>query len=345
MRTEREPLAHFWTRREDAASPWDPDREPALHLNAYGHAFLELFWRLHAAGRRVTIGPNIPQGAAAVVVSFEELSNYQPQVPNRLMARLAWSVMRMRAMPRVAILRVDTALTVSVPSFTTLEVMATQAAVRDTRQIWLPLLPQRGMVHRDATRGDRIEVIAIKAYSYNVPAWADDEFARRLRTLGMTLRIDTEEVGGWHDFRDVDVVLCTQRLDASVQGAAIDERRKPPTKLVNAWNAGAIPLCGDHVGYREIGVPEVDTLFVEDNTADACLAALRRLKEDPEHVRRMRQSIAARAQEYSPPQILEATWNAVLAARPASRIAVAGEGLRAVLAEVRDRARHVGHAH
>ncbi|UNK70134.1 hypothetical protein [Microbacterium sp. H1-D42] len=333
VRHETDPISvHFWTRRPEALTTWDPDEAPQQHQNAFGHAFLEMYWRLRAKALPVTLGPKPPHGCTVVVVSFEELANYQPQVPSTLMARLALSLLPLRRMPAVVVFRVDAALSVRPPSFTTLEVMATKGAVETPRQTWLPLLPQRGLQVRDPARGDRIETVALKAYSYNVPVWVDDRFISRLSELGMNLRIDTELNGMWHDFREVDVVLCTQRLQPGTDRPAIDDRRKPPTKLINAWAAGAIPVCGDHRGYREIAETGTDALFARDEP-DAFLAALSALRSKPQLVSSMMAAIAKRSEQFSIEQVSTDTWNALTEAPPAKRRDVTIEAARALFAE------------
>ena len=51
---------HFWTLRDVAdVADWDPDADPGIHLDGFGHSFLEPFARLrdHSDVVRPTIGP------------------------------------------------------------------------------------------------------------------------------------------------------------------------------------------------------------------------------------------------------------------------------------------------
>ncbi|MBM7466738.1 hypothetical protein [Microbacterium esteraromaticum] len=309
---------HFWTRHPEARTAWDPDLEPGLHLTAYGHAFLELFQRMRGAGLPVSIGVDIPAYATAVVASMEELVAHQPQIPARMRLRLGFALLRRALvapgrMPGMVVLRVDTYLSVRAPSFTTLEAMPTRASVRLSRQRVLPLLPQRGIRPRDAGRGDRLETVAIKAYSYNVPAWADARFRSSLTELGMTLRVDTEHDGRWEDFRDVDVVLCTH-------GRGVDERSKPPTKLIAAWHGGAIPVCGSYAGYTETGVDGETMVLADGDSADALLVALRRLRDAPELASRIRSALPSAAAAHSAEAVLDTSWLAFTSAPPTPRL-------------------------
>ncbi|MEV7618626.1 hypothetical protein AB0N59_00645 [Microbacterium sp. NPDC089321] len=313
---------HFWTRHPEASVAWDPDAEPGLHLTAYGHAFLELFQRMLAAGLPVSIGVSIPAHATAVIASMEELVAHEPQIPARMRLRLGLALLRRALsasarMPGMVVLRVDTYLSVHAPSFTTLEAMPTQASVHLGRQRVLPLLPQRGIRPRDASRGDRLETVAIKAYSYNVPAWADARFRDALARLGMTLRIDTEHGAHWEDFRDVDVVLCTH-------ARGVDERSKPPTKLIAAWHGAAIPVCGRYTGYMETGVDGETMMLADADSADALLAALRRLRDDRELASHIRSALPRAAAAHSVDAVLDANWRAFTSAPPTSRLRLLG---------------------
>lgn len=314
-------LAHFWTRRPEGLGPWDPETEPERHANGYGHAFLELYWRLKGAGRAVTLGSTIDPHATAVVVSLEELAEWQPRIPARMSAHLSLAVARLQRTPSVILIRNDASLSVKPPEYTTLELMPTQTSIEHERQAWLPLLPQRGIRPRDPRRGATLATVALKAYSYNVPAWCDDAFRVAAAKSGFELRIDDEDSGLWHDFTDVDAVLC-------VHPSALDEeRRKPATKLVNAWRAAAIPICADYVGYREIGLSDV-TMLIAENTADGMLRALHRLRTETGLAERLRASLPS--VEYSPDAIADRYWQAFETALPARRVAVMRSGARAL---------------
>ena len=145
---------HFWTLRSGAQRPWDPDSEPELNLNGYGHAFLELYWRLRREGRDVSIGPMVPRTCDAIVVSLEEPSEWMARLPPRMAARLALACLRPIRTPAVAVLRVGLPLNIQPPRYTTLEVMPTQASVKHRYQAYLPMFPHRGLLPRDPGRGD-----------------------------------------------------------------------------------------------------------------------------------------------------------------------------------------------
>ena len=315
---------HFWTRYPDALNPWDPDAEPGRYASGYGHAFLELYWRLKASGRPVSLGPKVAAGAHTVVASLEEVSQFLPRVPHGTSARLALALLRMPRLPALVMLRVDVPNSILSPRYTTLEIMPTLAGARGPGRAWLPMLPQRGLVPRDERRGDALGTVAIKTYSYNLPLWLDERFEHEVSLLGYRLRIDDEHSGRWHDFRDIDVVLCTHPRQTIG-----DEQRKPATKLINAWRAGAVPVCGDYVGYREIGAPDENMLIVEDDP-EGHLTALRRLRETDGLAERIRGS--APQDDYSPEVVTDAYWRTFANAPRVRWLATAASLVRAVVA-------------
>lgn len=324
---------HFWTRAPGAADPWDPDEEPDRHNDAYGHAFLELYHRMRVKGLPVTLGPTAPRGTTAIMVSFAELSQYLPAPPALFVGRLARAVLALRRRCAVVVIRNDVPFLAKVPGFTTMEIMPTAASVRTAKQRALPLLPQRGIVGRDLARGERLELVAVKAFSYNVPSWLDEEFLRAAERLGYRIRIDDEHSNRWHDFSDVDVVLCTQPEDLE------DDRRKPPTKLIAAWTAGVIPVCGDYAGYREIG-RDGESMVAAGRDAEGFLSALRRLREQPGLAEGIRTRLAVEADRFSADRIVQAYWETLAEAPGARRRTVFTAMCRSYAAELAGRTRH-----
>lgn len=228
---------HFWTKRQvEDLSSWDPDREPNLYASGYGHSFLELYARLRDAGSpTVSIGAVIASGTDVVVVSLEELSDWRrhgwPRMNLALCRAIGWR------RPALVVVRVDVHLHIRVPLMTTREVMPTLSSAERDRQRFVPLLPQRGLIQRDKARGQTCDVVGLKLFSQNMPSWLS-QLSGHLTNDGVRMRIDTEaSEHSWGDFKEVDIALCTQ-----VAAANSDPRRKPPTKLINAWAAGVSGL-------------------------------------------------------------------------------------------------------
>jgi hypothetical protein len=189
-----------------------------------------------------------------------------------------------------------------VPRFVRAVIVPNPSGVVDARTRWVPLPPQRGMVPRRPERGRRIETMALKTGTPNVPDdLRDPEFAARLADLGVALRLD-ERPPAWPDFADVDLVLCTRRIRA--EWDADDAfARKPPTKLINAWVAGCIPVVYPEVSHLDLVEPDVDALVVR--SPDDVVDAVRRLRSDPELVARLAAGVAARGAEFSMDRVLD----------------------------------------
>jgi glycosyltransferase involved in cell wall biosynthesis len=334
------PRLHFWSDRDlrDLES-WDPDMDPDRFRTGYGHTFLELFVRLRGAGFPVTIGPKAPPSASSLVASLEELTNWLPFCEPSLVRGLARDALRCRA--SVVVIRGDVHPSIRPPGVTTLEIVATPQAVRDAAsQRYLPLLPQRGLSPRDPARGSRVRTMVLKAYRKNIPDWLTDDFSARAAAAGVAVRVDTEEPGSvsWADFSDVDVALCSQPLDTLG-----DQARKPPTKLINAWCAGAIPLVVPLLPYAAIGTEGEN--FLAAPTEEQALSLLGALAGDSTLAAKLFAGSRAAGQDYGVGRLLQSWWTGLLSApavtrRRASAVLVV-EYLRAIQRKVTRASLHV----
>lgn len=263
-------MLHFWTLAvpPDLAT-WDPDAEPMRYPNGYGHAFLELYVRLRNEGYPVTIGPDIGTADVAVV-ALSEITKWRVSGSPHTMLTLCRALFKTR--PGLAIIRNDVHLFIRSPRSATLEVMPTRAAIVRSPQEWLPLLPQRGLIPRDRTRPGLVQTVGLKANVSNIPDWVP-ALRDELQRINVTLRVDTASADfGWHDFASLDAVLCVHPRDYDM------DLRKPATKLINAWIAGAIPLCAPSPGYLELGTPDKDCILIS-TTKDA-VAAVQAINAD-----------------------------------------------------------------
>ena len=308
------PTLHFWTRRDvDAAQGWDPDEAPRRYPSGYGHTFLELFVRMRAGGEPVSIGRRIPRGTRCVVVSLEELSEWHRHGLPHMTLSLSRQLIIER--PALAVIRNDIHPHITAPYATTLELMPTSASVTDSlRQRFLPLLPQRGFRPRSPRRPVRISTVVLKAYRENVPAWTD-KVARDLAACGVTLRVDDQNRDGshgWEDFGDADAALCTQHPDSLG-----DPRRKPATKLINAWAAHVVPFCEPQVAYQEIAVAGADSIFFDD---PADLPALvDELNDDQARLAALLAASHTRGQELTASRVVDMWRDALADAQPTTR--------------------------
>jgi hypothetical protein len=238
---------------------WIPDDDPTLFASGVGHNLLELHRRLWLMGRKTTVGPVIPSEATLVVFMPRPLLAHS----RRKRFSFAWSMRRHRTIAvrsdlppgSPQMIRVDLVIASS---------RAFMAAFPGPKMDFLPPLPQRGLICRDRSRGDQISVVGLKSNPENIPRWiGEPAFVERLDRLGLKIHVDApRDVDGsdqsWHDFSEVDVVIC-----ARAEG--LPTISKPATKLRNAWAAGVIPIASREPAYVEIANDGHDVLFFDNH--------------------------------------------------------------------------------
>ena len=313
---------HFWTRTDSVGVDfWDPDAEPGRFPHGVGHGVLELYARLLQQGWNVTVGQRVRPGSTVVVAHVADLFHHSGGPLRRAQVVLAGDVLRTGA--RLLVIRGDRPFHCEAPVYTSVQVWPNPTSAQRCRGAWVPLLPQRGIVPRDSDLGNRLETVALYANPANVPSWVESEtFTSGLSALGMRLVLhDQPEV--WHDFSDSDVVLCVRGRDDGLPPDD-DERmlRKPPTKLVNAWVGGAIPLVQPEQGYLDLVRLSHDALLVRSE--QDVLQALAQWRDDPGLAAHLREASLERGREFSTDRVLR-RWTDLLASDlgPSRRIAAA----------------------
>lgn len=276
-----------------AVAVWEPDRAPERYADGEGHQVVELYARLRDLGLPVTIGPHPPRGAL-LVMSADHLVSWFGHPRRREQAHTARLALTGH---RLVVVLGDHPHPGRLPAFAGTRVAPTPTAARqDPRAVWIPLLPQRALVPRNPDRQGTVRTLAMKAHTDNVPPeYRDPDFARRLAALGVEFRID-DAVTAWPDFSTIDAVLCVARPQPRWD-AGPSLPRKPPTKLVNAWAAGCLPLIAPQTGYLDLARPDVDAVVVESPAA--VLAQVERLLGDPAAVTRIEAGVAARSTEFA----------------------------------------------
>ncbi len=290
----------FWLRHERAAdgiTGWDPDVEPWRFASGYGHNVLELFVRLQRQGLPVSLETMPPPGAALLVVFLKSALVSRPQLHDALAA--AW-----RVRGRVAVIRSDAAPRERFPIRPLVEFVGSPTQVSRAWQRWLPPLPQRGVVPRETVRRGTIRRVAFKGNPENVPPelltprWAE---ALAKRGIEWWLDVPAATDGSdqaWHDFSGVDAVLCVRHPDElDLLGS-----EKPPTRLINAWLAGSIPIATREPSYDSLATNGRDVFFV-DSIWDA-LDVIDRFNRQPLELAKAEEAVAARAAEYAQNRIL-----------------------------------------
>jgi hypothetical protein len=249
---------HVWSPFDEgpAVTAWDPDKEPTRFADGRGHALLELSVRLLARGFTVSIGQTLPSSAKVAAVFSKDLAFW----PSLRFAFKATGV-------PVVVIESDWPRHRRLPVCADVLVRSSRSDVAGPRDVALPLLPQRGLVPRRPERFGRVLTLGYHGDPTQAPEFLTDPgFLSALGGIGVELRLADRST--WHDFSEVDAVLCMRRL-----GLRTDH--KPPTKLFNAWAAGCIPLVGPEKSYLEWVALGQNAIAVTD--AESVLDACRRL--------------------------------------------------------------------
>lgn len=138
----------------------------------------------------------------------------------------------------------------------------------EARSVYMPLWPQIGLVPR--ARGRR--EVRVLAYQGRIDFAALDvsRLGSDLDPHGIEFRILGE--GEWADLSEVDILLGIRAFGRKAF------RRKPPSKLTNAWHAGVPFIGGWDSAFIHAGVPGEDFIRVENY--EELLAAVIGLKDD-----------------------------------------------------------------
>jgi hypothetical protein len=156
--------------------------------------------------------------------------------------------------------------------------------------------PQPGIIPRDPARGTRIEQLCYKGRIPNLdPLFRADAFSDALGKLGIRFEIDAY-VGlrgdhSWNDYSQSDVLLAVRNLTHH------DARKKPASKLVNAWIGDIPAILGPEPAYRELREGPLD--YIEVKTPQEALNALAALQKDPELYRKMVENGQRRREAFS----------------------------------------------
>lgn len=181
------------------------------------------------------------------------------------------------------------------------EIVQNRGSANGRRCFSIPHWPQPGLRPRDPHRGATVQNVGYKGDLLNLhPAFRADRWETALEensmrwlpaAQGFPDGSDTPLSVEWNDYSKVDVVLGV-RPD-------LDSRypKKPASKLINAWHAGVPALLGPEVAFRELRRSELD--YIEIQSPEDALAAIRRLRADPDLYRQMVENGKQRAKKFS----------------------------------------------
>jgi hypothetical protein len=167
-------------------------------------------------------------------------------------------------------------------------------------KLYLVNWPQPNLVPRDQRRGDRFENIAYigseieLAAPLKEPVWAE-----KVRSLGLkwTLVFDKEK---YNDYSSIDALVAVRAFHT--RDHYID---KVASKLRNAWRAQVPAILGPESSFRAERRNRLD--YIEVNSMEEVLAALKLLKDDKALRARMIENGNLRKQELTP-EIIREEW-------------------------------------
>lgn len=156
---------------------------------------------------------------------------------------------------------------------------------------YIPQWPQPGLITRDRSRGNRFENIAFVGARQNLASeLKSDSWRQQVENLGLNF-VTMYDRASWHDYSQVDAVIAIRSMKSE------SHLRKPPSKLTNSWLAGVPALLGPESAFRALRRSEFD--FIEVCNTEEALAALQRLRDDPELRQRMVATGDARSSDYT----------------------------------------------
>ena len=172
------------------------------------------------------------------------------------------------------------------------------------KRFYLPLWPQPGLIPRDNARGDKFENVGYFGISYNLaPELRKPEWKQQLESIGLNWYCEKQE-NRWQDYSQVDVIVAARSFNEKC-----DYPWKPASKLYNAWHAGVPAILTPESAFRGERKSELD--YLEVNSLNELIEALKRLRDDPNLRRAMVENGKIRAQETQPENLVK-RWSQFL---------------------------------
>lgn len=159
---------------------------------------------------------------------------------------------------------------------------------------YVPHWPQPGLIPRNNNRKNTFKNVAFLGESRNLDAELQTiSWENKLNKMGLKwYLIDRDRRNCWNDFSYIDVIIAVRNL-----GGKTHFNWKPALKLYNAWLAGVPAILGKESAFEAERKSELD--YIEVNSLDEVLAALKLLKDNPELRQNMIENGFKRSKEYS----------------------------------------------
>ena len=275
---------------------WIPDNNPKMYSSGVGHNILELASRLMVRGHTVTLGHQPPSDASAVLFFKKHFL---------LRNDLTLEILKVAIRYPVILVRSDLEVDARLVFNPDLEVMPNRSILRGTNQVYIPPFPQRGLIRREKWNGNRIENLEIKCNPENIPDYLE-LIALEVNALdpAITVKVDAPSSAdgsdnNWNDFSKVDVSLIIRPISQNPRSNA----RKPPTRLINAWVAGTIPIVDRLPAYTELVRDGIDG-FIVDNPLQV-VAVVKRLVGNSDYSEEVFENCRRRGEEYQADELVE----------------------------------------
>jgi hypothetical protein len=294
---------HFYyvgQRSIEKISFWNPVADPMQFPNSEGHAFFQLMLKLRAQGVNISIGKEIPENTRIIVV----FKKARLRLLNQL--TLLKSLLASQYRIPLVLIAADCESGRANTFMHHVEIVANRSQEIGKSDIFIPLLPQNALIKRPSGFWDG--TVGLYGHSKNFPSHLlDAEFMEKLEQRNIKLKVvmtDSEYKEKMIDFSGICISLCIR--SSQEQGAG----RKPPTKLVNAWNAEVIPIIDREPGYLSIATPGEDCVLLKTDhvreTIQAKKELLRILEElqDYANAKPLLENIHQRSIDYSESSIL-----------------------------------------
>ncbi|MDJ0553303.1 MAG: hypothetical protein QNJ68_02445 [Microcoleaceae cyanobacterium MO_207.B10] len=153
---------------------------------------------------------------------------------------------------------------------------------------YMPHWIQPGLVPRNPGRGDRFENIGYFGVKSNLaPELKATSWSKQLEELGLNWEFIPRH--RWYDYSNIDAIVAVRSFQRQ------DYTHKPASKLYNAWHAGVPAILGKELAFQSERKSELD--YFEVSSVNDTIAALKRLKDNPQLCQKVRENAQHRSQE------------------------------------------------
>ena len=158
--------------------------------------------------------------------------------------------------------------------------------VSGKRCSWMPLFSQQGLILRDINQYD---VTTVGYFGRIDKEQEFVSFGHELARHGIEFTIKGEDT--WNNYSNVDVAVSLRFLSKR------RIRRKPATKLVNAWLAGVPFVAMDEPAFSQIGQSGVN--YLAANSPEDVIKALIRMRDNHDLYHQLRDAGRVAAKDYT----------------------------------------------